>query len=481
MNLAIDQVRREASGMLDSERRTELGQYMTPSSVAIFMSSLFTLKRQVRLLDAGAGVGSLTSAFLDKALREGASVDVDTWEIEAMLSRYLENVLSHYEQLGRGKITAKIHATDFIEDASIAIRLGNGNRYTHAILNPPYKKINSNSKHRYLLRKVGIETVNLYTAFVALSVLLLEEYGELVAIIPRSFCNGTYYRPFRERILQKCGIRQIHLFESRIKAFHEDDVLQENVIIYLIKGEHPNRVIVSTSHDSSFNDYQQAEFDVDTIVKPDDEELFIHIPTTAEHTLTPKLCTHTLRDIGLSVSTGPVVDFRIKDYWSDKLSNDTAPLLYPHHFTKGYLTWPMAHKKPNALQITPVVEKMLFPSGHYVLVKRFSSKEERHRIVAYHLSPEVLDARHIGFENHLNVFHIEKHGIDEDIARGLVMFLNSTVLDVHFRVFSGHTQVNATDLRNIRYPSQEQLKKLGQSSYRHVNDQASIDRLIEEL
>ena len=55
----------------------------------------------------------------------------------------------------------------------LQIALANGRRYTHAILNPPYKKLNSDSVHRALIRKVGIETVNLYTAFVALSALLM--------------------------------------------------------------------------------------------------------------------------------------------------------------------------------------------------------------------------------------------------------------------------------------------------------------------
>jgi len=481
MNIAIDQISREATGLLDSERRTKFGQYMTPSPVAIFMASLFTSKGQVRLLDAGAGVGSLTSAFLDKALREGTSVSAETWEIDDILRHYLKNVLEHYEQRGQGKISFNIHATDFIEDACVALQLGNMNRYTHAILNPPYKKIKSNSKHRHFLRKVGIETVNMYSAFVALSILLLEEGGEIVAIIPRSFCNGTYYRPFRRMILATCGIQHIHLFESRTRAFRDDEVLQENVIIHLIKGEQPNCVAVSTSHDASFDDFHQNDFDIAAIVKPDDKERFIHIPTTDDHTVAPKLRTHTLHEIGLEVCTGPVVDFRLKEYWYDKPTKDTVPLLYPHHFSDGYLTWPKTHKKPNALRITSEVEKWLLPRGHYVLVKRFSSKEERRRIVAYYLSYDVLDAQRIGIENHFNVFHIGKHGMNKYIAQGLTLFLNSSVLDLYFRVFSGHTQVNATDLRTIRYPSRELLTRLGRHFNRESNDQATIDRLIKGI
>ncbi|OGT00660.1 MAG: hypothetical protein A2Y51_07290 [Gallionellales bacterium RIFCSPLOWO2_02_60_31] len=486
MSIVIDQVRREASSLLDSQRRSDLGQYMTPSHIAAFMASLFSYNGQARLLDAGAGVGSLTSAFFDKALQEGASVDAETWEIDNILGGYLKNTLDEYVQHGQGQIKAHIHASDFIEDATFSIQFDCNNRYTHAILNPPYKKICTNSKHRKLLRMVGIETVNLYTAFVALTVLLMEKGGEIVAIIPRSFCNGSYYRPFRNLILRTCSIRQLHLFESRNQAFQDDGILQENVIIHLVKGEPQGSVIVSTSHDAKFSDYQQTKFDAAAIVKPTDMEQFIHIPTAAGQTSVPKLCMHTLRDIGLEVCTGPVVDFRLKEYWRDEPAKDTVPLLYPHHFSDGTLCWPKAHKKPNALQLTPDgskddVSKWLMPRGHYVLVKRFSAKEERRRLVAYHLSDDALNAAYIGFENHWNVFHIGKRGMDEDIAKGLSTFLNSTVLDEHFRVFSGHTQVNATDLRNMRYPSREQLRKLGQRAKGQPNGQASIDQLLEEL
>lgn len=481
MTLAIDQIRREASKRLDSKLRSELGQYMTPSSIAEFMASLFSYHGHAKLLDAGAGVGSLTSEFFKQALREGISVDAETWEIDDTLAGYLKNTLDEYVQLGQGKFKTHIHTSDFIEDATFSIQFDTDNRYTHAILNPPYKKISTNSKHRKLLRLAGIETVNLYTAFVALSVLLMAKGGEIVAIIPRSFCNGSYYRPFRNLILKTCSIRQLHLFDSRTQAFQDDDILQENVIIHLIKGEPQGCIFVSTSLDAKFQDYQQTTFDAGAIVKPNDVEQFIHIPTTTGQTDTPLLCTHTLRDIGLGVCTGPVVDFRLKEYWRDTPDNNTAPLLYPHHFSDGTLYWPKIHKKPNALKLTQEVSKWLMPRGHYVLVKRFSSKEERRRLVAYHLTHDALDSAYIGFENHWNVFHIDKHGMDEDTALGLSTFLNSTVLDEHFRVFSGHTQVNATDLRNMRYPSREQLKALGQHAKNQPKDQATIDRLLKEL
>lgn len=150
--------------------------------------------------------------------------------------------------------------------------------YTHAILNPPYKKISNDSAHRLALRRAGIETVNLYSAFVALAVALAAPGGQIVAIIPRSFCNGPYYRPFRDFILERAAIRHIHLFESRNAAFKDDTVLQENVIVRLERGAQPGPVTVSTSTDDSFADLAHHEHPFERIVFPEDPERFIHVP-----------------------------------------------------------------------------------------------------------------------------------------------------------------------------------------------------------
>ena len=127
-----------------------------------------------------------------------------------------------------------------------------GSRYSHIILNPPYRKIATGSNHRRLLSRAGIETVNLYAAFLALSVELCEPGGEIVGIVPRSFCNGTYFRPFREWLLERTSIKHIHVFGSRQKAFQDDEVLQENIIIHLSRDTPRQSSVVSTSTDATF-------------------------------------------------------------------------------------------------------------------------------------------------------------------------------------------------------------------------------------
>ena len=252
--------------------------------------------------------------------------------------------------------------------------------------------------------------------------------------------------------------------------------LQENIIIKLTKNAKQRDVTLSTSHNQLFNDYIEKTVSFKSIVKDSDKERFIHIPIN-ELDIKNDLFKIELAALSVTVSTGPVVDFRMKEFLEKEPTKTTAPLLYSHHFVNGQLEYPKQHKKANAIRITPETEKWLMPNGFYVLVKRFTAKEEKKRVVAQIIDPKDINALKIGFENHWNVFHFKKHGIDETLAKGLACFLNSTQLDNYFRVFSGHTQVNATDLKNIKYPTLEVLMDLG----KHYNTQMSqnqIDELI---
>ena len=481
----IDAKRVEASSRLDPDQRAKFGQFMTPSSIGTFMASLFRRwPSEVRLLDPGAGVGSLTEAYFQLFAQKaptGASLAVTAYEIDPILLDYLgehyRSLQSRARSLGFSTET-QIQPRDFIVEGTFALGLGRAPRFTHSILNPPYKKIGNGSPHRKLLSKAGIETVNLYTGFLALAVALTENNGEIVAIIPRSFCNGTYFRPFREWLLKHAAIHHIHVFESRSKAFHEDSVLQENIVIYLGRGQKQGAVTVSSSRDATFSDYSERQVPFADIVKSKDTEKFIHIPIQNGHQL-PARFTSSLSDLGLSVATGPVVDFRVKEYWLQEPNDESAPLLYSHHFSKGKFTWPKAHKKPNALTVTHETTKWLMPSGYYCVTKRFTSKEERRRVVAYVVDPSKLPGNLVGIENHLNVFHVDKAGLTPQIANGLAAFLNSTDVDNFFRTFSGHTQVNATDLRSLRYPSTSALANLGNWFIRHPSaTQDEIDKAV---
>jgi adenine-specific DNA-methyltransferase len=62
-----------------------------------------------------------------------------------------------------------------------------------------------------------------------------------------------------------------------------------------------------------------------------------------------------------------------------------------------------------------------------------------------------------------------------------VAFLNSTIVDVYFRQFNGHTQVNAQDLRALRYPERSALIAIGRRLGETLPEQNALDVLVEEV
>ena len=368
--------------------------------------------------------------------------------------------------------TSKIVLDDYILASSEPL-LASSLSFNRAILNPPYGKISTASRWRSALRKSGIETVNLYSAFVALTVNQLEDGGELVAITPRSFCNGPYYEPFRHHLLSKTALLELLVFQSRKKAFADDDVLQENVIFHSRKGKvQPATVRLKTDVGES------RQVPMDEVVRPGDPHAFIRLAISdddADLTVRVQALPCTLADLGIQVSTGRVVDFRAKNQLRKDRGEGTAPLIYPAHMKDGVVVWPIAgFRKHNAIAVDDYTRPQLVPAGRYVLTKRFSAKEERRRIVAsVYEAPEPA-----GLENHLNYFHKDGAGLPAEIALGLAAYLNSTAVDDYFRLFSGHTQVNATDLRNLHYPTQGQLEKLGRLA---PAGQDAIDIAITKL
>jgi adenine-specific DNA-methyltransferase len=492
----VEAKRAQITANLHHDSKGPNGQYLTPAPIAEFMASMFSPEdsEEVRLLDAGAG--SLLAAFLDRWCNQRKShtrISVTAYEIDPYLLSKLRDTVSFCErkcyQNGM-PVSFRVIEEDFVLSGSrlLARDLFSppmpAHRFTHAILNPPYRKIHSKSQHRLALRRAGIETSNLYTAFLAIAIRLLEPGGELVAITPRSFCNGPYFLPFRELLLREASLRRIHVFHSRESAFRDDDVLQENIIFHAIKNGDWSEVIISSSSGRDFEDLSIRKASFHRVVSPGDRKLTIHVPTNDidDYVLDRMaLFSYVLEDLGLQVSTGPVVDFRLREYIHDEPGQGAVPLIYPAHFEGNKISWPLPdYRKPNAIDNHPSSRKWLMPNGYYVLTRRFSSKEEKRRIVAALHDPTEVESDLVGFENHLNVFHCNRRGLNERIAKGLTAYLNSTLVDLYFRQFSGHTQVNASDLRMLPYPSEQVLVKLGMlmEASGHCS-QEDIDEFLE--
>jgi len=490
--------RLDVARRLDETQRTENGQFFTPPAIARLMASMFVRDRaRIHVLDPGAGVGSLSAAFVERVCNARKKPDeliLTAYEIDAGLISSLEETLESCRSLclSHGvRFLGEVRREDFIE-AGASMLSGRlfGRKplesYDAAIVNPPYRKIRSDSRERSLLRSVGVETGNLYAGFLAIVSKLLRDDGQLVAITPRSFCNGPYFLPFRKLLLETMALQRIHILESRQRAFEDDRVLQENVIFHAVKSERKPKQVLITANESAEDGYfSENRVAYDEVVHPGDPGCFIRLVVDdlqRSVALRMDRLHHKLDQLDLSVSTGRVVDFRARKFLCAKPKRGTVPLIYPGHLEKGSVRWPkLAGKKPNALLVVSETRDLLVPSENYVLAKRFTTKEEHRRLVAAVYTPQDRATRAVAFENHLNYFHRNGGGLPPKLAKGLALYLSSTTLDCYFRQFNGHTQVNATDLRSLPYPSLDRLEALGSRAGRTFPDQDEIDRIVEEV
>lgn len=484
--------RTAVSDKLGAKHRAHWGQFFTPAPIADFLAELIELPASGRLvlLDPGAGTGSLTAAVVARAIRGRASCALHcvAFEADEALHAPLARTFADCERTAAAEgveVTTELRAEDFIAWASAAASGAMSverETFGACIMNPPYRKVSNGGAERLAVERVGLRVTNLYPAFMGLAAELLEPGGQLSAITPRSFANGPYFRPFREFFLARMALDRLHVYEKRGALFADADVLQENVVLRAIRDGSRETITLSVSSgigdEPLLRTVPYAE-----VVKPDDPQLFIHIPVDEAATETAVRITSlpsTLAEVGVQVSTGRVVDFRTRENLVHDPEPGCAPLIYPSHLKAGEVVWPQLDgRKANALAVNDATADLLLPTAHYTLVKRFTAKEERRRVVATPFTPDDVHAEVVAFENHLNVFHRGGEGIEPDLALGLAVYLDTSVVDAYVRQFSGHTQINATDLRLLRYPSRDELAAIGRAVMDGgwPEDQEAIDAL----
>lgn len=480
--LHVEDRRRRTLDALDPDVQAARGQYFTPHIAADLIASLPALPASGRfkILDPGAGSGSLTASLVARIMAKAPSLDVEivAIEIDEQVAQSLRETMEELEKVARDagvSVQTTVLVEDFIDSTSEL-----DTDFDLVIMNPPYAKLPANSTHRGLMMQLGVQTPNIYAAFMAKGVLCLRSGGQLTAITPRSFTNGVYFEPFRKFLLDSMVIDRIHVFDSRSTVFSDTGVLQENIIINATRSCELRDVTlsISTGH---HDEIVSKPVPHDDIIRPSDLRRFIRIPVGAEDDAVVKQMLDlptSLGDLGLTVSTGRVVDFRSREMLQPEATSG-FPMVYPFNVKNGEVAHPKDGGKPQWFNMVAESDtKWLVPSGNYVLIKRFSAKEERRRIVAGVWSEKSDAASHVAFDNKLNYVHQKGAGLESGLAMGLSLWLNSSPVDKYFRTFSGHTQVNATDLREMRFPTVDQLQEIGRDQAGILPEQDVIDKIV---
>ena len=487
-----DRVGQWHAATASGSHRQRLGQYLTPVDVAMFMARLYTPTdvHCLRVLDPGAGAGILSCALVEVlATSPGKpeTIELEAYEVAPDLATCLLTCLAYARQWSQTfgiTLQFEVHTEDFVLAHAEALddtprlfstRPDASVPFDVVISNPPYCKIPKSDPRAQAAATVVHGQPNLYALFMAVSAALLKPGGELIVISPRSYAAGPYFRRFREHFFAAMRPEAIHLFDSRRDAFGRDQVLQENVVLRARRMDgwplRTNRETVQVSSSAGAHDLAQArqrEVMLAEILEWTSQDKVLRIPVDDTDDATARIVrswSGGLHACGLEISTGPVVPFRATLLLDQRgqVPGVHAPLLWMQNVQSMRVTWPAeARGKPQYIKVHPEAMPLLVADRNYVLLRRFSAKEQHRRLTAAPLLAGALGSPFIGLENHLNYIHRPGGSLSEAEAYGLAMLLNSRLLDAYFRTFSGNTQVSATELRAMPLPPLEIIVEIGQ-------------------
>lgn len=472
----------------DADRR-RLGQFFTSSIVSEYMASMVTAAPPadvVRIIDAGAGFGILTVSAVLRCLKlKQKKIHAVLYEKDAKIIPYLTDAMSELaEYVTRKKrhFTFEVRNKDFI----LSRPDKKDEKYHISLINPPYFKINVEfSPYSGSTKDLYKGDPNIYASFMAVVSSCLVPSGQMVAIVPRSFANGLYFSGFRTFMVDNTSLEVIHIFGARNEVFKHAEVLQEHLICKFVRRKQTARIEVRAS--GSSEDMDKAKIircQSSLLINGQKDIHIIRIPESREDKKileTVLSWSKSFDEMGYFISTGPIVDFRSGKYLTKDMDN-SVPLLRMHNIKPFATEWTGNHRKDIRFRLIPGHEKHTSENSVYVLLKRFSAKDERRRLVAAVHDPTIMKGNIIGIENHLNYIGRKKGQMKLQEAMGLAGLFNSTFMDKYFRCISGNTQVNATEIRLIKLPERRTILKIGKDIMKEKNrDQETIDSIVNPL
>jgi adenine-specific DNA-methyltransferase len=462
-----------------TKHKKDNGQFFTPTPIARLMASYCDFENNtIKILDPGCGTAILTCTLIEHLVNSKNDIeiiDLVAYETDPDLISYSQKTLSYLKKwlLDKGIILQYLlHIHDFILDNAQALKENyKGDQFNLIISNPPYFKLAKDDEKTIAAKELVSGQPNIYSIFMGIAAKLLSENGELIFITPRSFASGNYFKAFRELFFNTVQIDKIHLFNSRKDTFNRDSVLQETVVIKAIKEKInlDKNVLVSSSigikdiFEPTVKFFKSSE-----LIDLNSKEKILHLPTSDKEECILNLVStweNGLNDFDIKISTGPVVSFRALNFIQNNYENGTvflAPLFWLHNVNKMILEWPKQLKdKGQFIKIESGSKSLLIPNKNYILLRRFSTKDDKSRLIAAPYFCNYVKADFVGVENKVNYLYRKDGHLDRSEVVGLCALLNSELFDTYFQIFNGNVNVSATELREMKFPPLENIKEIG--------------------
>ena len=465
----------------------------------MFMAGLAEYrKKTLRVLDPGAGVGTLSCAICEAAAKRKSikRIEIEAYENDPSLTILLKESFEFTRRwlLNDGiELNYNIIEEDFILLGQRSLWSNRLIKYDLVIANPPYFKISKNDPRALSASQYVHGQPNIYALFMGVAAELLNDKGIMIVITPRSYAAGTYFKLFRKQYFKMMQPERIHIFESRKETFKKDEVLQENIILKARKFINASTIVISISNGAhDLNKSTIYSFPMHKILYSINNDLVLRIPNSNQDIELIDIVEQwegSLHKYGMEISTGPVVPFRAKELIcnTNHVSNDFAPLIWMQNVHPMIINWPRSalkngKDKPQFIRINEksINKKLLIRDRNLIILRRFSAKEEHRRLTACPLFKGQLGGKFIGIENHLNYIYRTSGELNRTETLGLAALFNSSLLDRYFRISSGNTQVSATEIRAMPLPSIDIINEIGSyvDSLNHVPDRIEIDAIV---
>ncbi len=489
------------SGSTSEKHKKHSGQFFTPRLIAEFMGNLSQPhSTKISILDPGCGTAILSCALIESLItkKKIEEIELTLFETDSGIIEETKKVTLFLKEwlIKQGiSLNISIKQNDFIlsnTDVFSQNTLFENKRikkYDYIISNPPYFKIPKSDIRSQTAKELVYGQPNIYSLFLGLSAKLLKSDGELIFITPRSFAAGNYFKAFRNSFFREVSISDIHIFESRKKMFKNDNVLQENIIIRATKKTNQLIRITVSESESGLKDITSSVYRTEDLIDLSSKDKILFIPSNTNEADAIKVFKewrYSLNHYNIEISTGPVVAFRCQEFLIPDYTphRQIVPLLWLHNVKKMESVFPLKKKnKPSYIISSKASKRVLIKNKNYILIRRFSTKDDKSRLICapYFASSNNVD--YIGIENHVNYIYRPNGELSENEIWGIVALFNSSLFDAYFRTFNGNTQVGAFELKQIKMPPLEKIILIGEyiKIIPHLQREEEIDKIITKI
>lgn len=425
------------------------GQYFTSLNTAKFMASFseFVFSGSIiRILDPGCGTAVLSCALIENLLTKFTNLSIELVCCEAdpfvipFAKQALEYLKLHVQKNG-STLDYKLFPEDFLSSRKNLFYSENANepKYDIIISNPPFFKLPPGDDRKEIAQKVFGGQANIYSLFVYASVSLLKTGGELIFLIPRSFCSGSFFADFRKRIYDKLMFKNIHLYTSQEAVFEESGTLEDSIILKgILLHSIPENYEISISRNNTKNNYFNFNFSKTKNIIPlpaskDDEILFNEYAK----------CTTCLKTLGYKIAGGKALKTDIIKYSAGSLVDEC---------NKALIIKKDGENKTEYIEVRCETAHLLIQNGNYIFLRRYNKTERERKISAFayiNKSPEIkylcIDKQQLYISPASGLFSAEA-------ILQITKALNCERLNRYLYIVYGNINLSPSEMENIPIP-----------------------------